>query len=126
MENPCYIYESCFSQGVFDNATLYVPQGTIEKYKTTDYWNKFVFIEEGDPTDISIASHSRKVIQAHDGIISVSDVDDGKQIAIYQTDGKQVATTKAQNGTACVATNISKGTPVFVKIGDKAVKVMMR
>ena len=36
-----------FHLNTFNNATLYVPAGTIEKYKATDGWKDFVFIEEG-------------------------------------------------------------------------------
>ena len=52
MENPCVIngktssYRT-FSLNTFNNATLYVPVGTIEKYKATTGWKDFVFIEEG-------------------------------------------------------------------------------
>ena len=49
MEEPCSINEYCFDDGVFNNTTLYVPKGTIEKYKSTNYWNKFQHIEEGNP-----------------------------------------------------------------------------
>ncbi len=49
MENPCYISPDCFPNDVFYNVTLYVPKGTIYKYKSTWAWKKFVFIEEGEP-----------------------------------------------------------------------------
>lgn len=35
-----------FSLNTFNNATLYVPAGTTEKYKATEGWKDFVFIEE--------------------------------------------------------------------------------
>ena len=49
MENPCSITYDCFPDDVFYNVTLYVPKGTIDTYKETKYWNKFLFIEEGEP-----------------------------------------------------------------------------
>ena len=52
IENPFTItgkssYERTFSLNTFNNATLYVPQGTIDKYKATSGWKDFLFIEEG-------------------------------------------------------------------------------
>ena len=49
MENPCSIDYYCFPDDVFYNVTLYVSKGTTDKYKSTDYWSRFVFIEEGEP-----------------------------------------------------------------------------
>ena len=55
IENPFKIYgeslsdDGTFSLYTFNNATLYVPNGTIDKYKTTNGWKDFRFIKEGSP-----------------------------------------------------------------------------
>ena len=35
-----------FCNNTVKNATLYIPAGTIDKYKATEGWNNFLFIEE--------------------------------------------------------------------------------
>ena len=52
IENPSAISSNIFSQNTFNNATLYVPVGTIEKYKSTTGWKDFANIVEGTPTAI--------------------------------------------------------------------------
>ncbi len=52
MEDPCFIVSDCFPEDVFNNATLYVPKGTVDKYKSTNYWSKFAFIEETETASI--------------------------------------------------------------------------
>ena len=46
MVNPCNIQNVYFPNTVFKNTILYVPQGTIDKYKATEGWNNFLHIEE--------------------------------------------------------------------------------
>ena len=46
-----------FSQNTFNNATLYVPNGTIDKYKATDGWKDFANIKEGNPTAINVVEN---------------------------------------------------------------------
>jgi hypothetical protein len=65
IENPFTItgktsYDRTFSQNTFLNATLYVPKGTIDKYKATDGWKDFLFIEEGTPTGIKVIENTQK------------------------------------------------------------------
>ena len=45
-ENPSSIDFLTFSENTTNNATLYVPQGTIDKYQATEGWNQFLHIEE--------------------------------------------------------------------------------
>ena len=46
-----------FDLDVFNNTTLFVPVGTINKYKATDGWKDFLFIEEFDPGDMYTLSY---------------------------------------------------------------------
>ena len=60
-------YIGSFSQDTFNNATLYVPNGTIDKYRTTDGWKDFVNIVEGAPAGIDAPQMGKdvKVVDAY-------------------------------------------------------------
>jgi len=54
IENPFDIDSYSFSENTFYNATLYVPKGTIDKYRTTLGWKEFKYIiEELPPSNIN-------------------------------------------------------------------------
>ena len=64
IENPFVIKGKssqwrAFSENTFDNATLYVPVGTIDKYKATDGWKDFDYIVEGTPTGIKVIENTQ-------------------------------------------------------------------
>ena len=44
IEEPKDIQSNTFSNDIYKNASLYVPKGTIEKYKACRGWKNFVFI----------------------------------------------------------------------------------
>ena len=67
IENPFVItgrtsgeYCTTFSDNTFFNATLYVPKGTIDKYKLTEGWKDFVWIEEigASETDVTVQTET--------------------------------------------------------------------
>ena len=64
IENPFVIVGKsssyrAFSGNTFNNATLYVPVGTKEKYQATDGWKDFVFIEESDLAGINVVEDTK-------------------------------------------------------------------
>ena len=51
---PISINSNTFDENTFKNGDLFVPIGTKDKYKAKNYWSKFVFIEEIEPSSIDI------------------------------------------------------------------------
>ncbi len=215
IENPFNV-GSVFSLNTLYNATLYVPIGTIDKYKATEGWKSFSFIEEGTGggvtptaqkcetptisyskgkltfhsategavcqstiTDADIASYSSNevqlgvtyhisvyatkagyensetatatlcwidvepktegiengiatipahavLIQSNGGILNIQGIGEGTPVSIYDLSGRCVGSATATTGITTVSTTVNSGEAVVVKIGEKAVKVMMR
>jgi len=97
-----------FSQNTFNNATLYVPKGTIDKYKATDGWKDFLFIEEGaGGGDTPTTQKCEKpTISYENGKLTFSSATDGAvcQYSITDTDIKAGSGNEVQLG---VTYNIS-------------------
>ena len=66
------------------------------------------------------------LVKTDNGFITVEGVDDRTNVSIYTTDGKQVGSTISQNNVATIATSIQPGSIAIVKIGEKAIKVVMK
>ena len=66
------------------------------------------------------------LVKTDKGFITVEGADDRTNVSIYTTDGKQVGSTISQNNVATIATNIQSGSIAIVKVGEKAIKVVMR
>ena len=91
-----------FTQNTFNNATLYVPKGTIDKYKATGGWKDFLFIEEGaGGGDTPTTQKCEKpTISYENGKLTFSSATDGAvcQYSITDTDIKAGSGNEVQLG----------------------------
>ena len=225
IENPFKIDDernniATFSKDTYMNATLYVPKGTIDKYKATNGWRDFLFIEEGEgpggdipeikkcatptisygddkltfscategatcqytisDTDIkagkgnevqlcatyNISVYATKegyensevatatlcwidaepkqdgtkdaednvtevsampvLIQTAGNIISIQGVAEGTELSVYNTAGLKLNSAKANSGITTLNTALPSGSTAIVKIGEKAVNVLVK
>ena len=66
------------------------------------------------------------LVKTDNGFITVEGMDDRTNVSVYTTDGKQVGSAISQNNVATIATSIQPGAIAIVKIGEKAIKVVMK
>ena len=131
IENPFKIEgkssdKRTFTQNTFNNATLYVPKGTINKYKATKGWKDFVFIEEGISNGMANIPANAVLIQGEGGTIKVHGCNDGEQVSVYSINGTKAGSAVSENGSATINTTLQPDNVAIVKIGEKSVKIIMK
>ncbi len=218
IENPFDIYGKAssnrsFSQNSFNGATLYVPTGSIDKYKNTIGWKDFSnikgtgggetgdgkcakptisyankkltfscvtdgveFVSEINDYDIgsftgstiylsatyNISVYATKngmedsdvatatlvwmeaqfttdeslgvkpmqampvLIQAENGEVSVQGVPEGTQVSVYDVNGRELGSNLSRGSNTKISTQMGTGSVAVVKIGGRAVKVLMK
>lgn len=91
-----------------------------DKAEATLYWIN-ANLENG--TNINQVRTRGVVASAHDGIISLSGLDDGEVVKFFAADGKYLGSMVAANGTASYAVNESL---VIAKVGKDSIKIAMK
>lgn len=120
---------AAFSYNTFDNATLYVPTGSLKKYKTTAGWKDFQNIKEGAENIINSMADAipqTLKIESNDGSISIIGTHVGIPISVYNISGQEVGSAIASSSAINISTTLRKGDIAIVKIGDKTFKVLMK
>jgi hypothetical protein len=115
-----------FSKNTFNEAILYVPVGTLNKYETTDGWKDFSFKVADTPAGVFNIPAQKLLIQSDGGILTIQGADDGELVTIYTIDGTQHGRGVCQNGSATIVTSLNPGAVAIVKVGDKSVKNVMK
>lgn len=115
-----------FDYRLYEKATLYVPFGTIDKYKVTNGWKDFRFIEEMETTHLTQMKTTPVRIQMENGEIRVSGAEDGKRIAVFDANGMEIGTAISQGGQVNIPSPLPQGSIAIVKIGERSVKLAVK
>ena len=120
---PPYISSSSiFYYTIYDEATLYVPYGSLDAYRNANDWSKFVNIREFDPTGIAgVEVDGGMDVSVEAGNVVVSGT--AAPVAVYSLAGALVGTGDGGERTVIAV----PGAGVYVvKAGGRAVKVMVK
>ncbi len=112
-----------FSLSTFNNATLYVPVGTIDKYKATEGWKDFLFIKEGDEDAVAEVKAMPVLIQRDGQALTIGGAPAGTPIHIYDLGGRLIGNTIAVEGATRVNVAAAADKVVIVKVGEQSAKV---
>ena len=99
---------------------------TADGYKASDkaeatlYW---INANLDNGTNINMVRTRGVVASAHDGIITLSGLDNGEVVKFYATDGKYLGSSVAANGSASYAVNESL---VIAKVGKDSIKIAVK
>jgi len=99
---------------------------TADGYKASDkaeatlYW---IDANLDTGTNINMVKTRGVVVSAHDGIVTLSGLDNGEVVKFYATDGKYLGSSVAANGAASFAVNESL---VIAKVGKDSIKIAVK
>ena len=91
-----------------------------DKAEATLYW---IIANLDNGTNINQVRTRGVVASAHDGIVSLSGLDDGEVVKFFAADGKYLGSTVAANGAASYAVSESL---VIAKVGKDSIKIAMK
>ncbi|MBR3859288.1 MAG: leucine-rich repeat domain-containing protein, partial [Bacteroidaceae bacterium] len=117
----------------------YIPTQTFTAYATKEHYENSDTVtltlcwipcteehEKGDADGILTIPAKPVLIQCQGGVITLSGLDEGTEVAVYTANGTAVATATATDGTATLTTDLTAGTIAIVKTGDYSIKVAIK
>ena len=123
MASDAYSKEGKVTLSAAYNISVYA---TADGYKASDkaeatlYW---VNANLDTGTNINMVKTRGVVASAHDGIITLSGLDNGEVVKFYAADGKYLGSSVAANGSASFAVNESL---VIAKVGKDSIKIAVK
>ena len=105
---------------------------TKEGYNKSDVATATLCWIDYDPQTEGITNNVAQVraravmIQSYGNVLSVSGADEGTEIDVYDTAGKKVGSSIATSDITNITTSLDSGSIGIIKIGEKAVKVLIK
>jgi len=122
-------YDATISLSVTYNITVYATKAGYDNSETataTLCWLDASPSTEGLENGVAEIRATPILIQGRDGLMTVNGAADGTLVSVYSLSGNQAGTAVSRGGTAVFSTSLASGTVAIVKIGTKAMRVMVR
>ena len=102
--------------------TLYVPEATVEAYKTSSYdWSNFGNILPLSANGIKAVNKGDIGMSVDNGTLTLSNVPSDEPVSVYSTTGKLLGAGKGN-----ISVNAQGAQMVIVKVGGKSYKMLAR
>ncbi len=102
--------------------TLYVPEATVEAYKTSSYdWSNFGMILPLCANGIKAVNKGDIGMSVDNGTLTLSNVPSDEPVSVYSTTGKLLGAGKGN-----ISVNAQGAQMVIVKVGGKSYKMLAR
>ena len=106
------------------NATLYVPAGSIDAYKTTAPWSGFgTILSLDEVTGIELPYSDHLSIQSDGGMLIIEGADAGTPCYVYTIDGRMVK--EGITTSSPLTLDLPEGCIYILKVGTKTMKVAL-
>lgn len=121
-------YDASISLTATYNISVYA---TKEGYNKSDVATATLCWIDTEPktegiTNVAQVRARAVMIQNSGNVLSVSGVDEGTEINVYDTAGKKVGSSVANSDITNITTSLDSGSIGIIKIGKKAVKVLIK
>lgn len=118
--------EDAFSKTPIINAKLWVPQNSLNEYKTIKPWSQFGSIAELTTEGLSYFNANEISIQYRENSLMISGLDKGLNITVYDISGKMIGSEKVSSKETVIPCSLRQGDVVFLKIGEKTIKTIIK
>ena len=123
-EEPPYLYPNVFGTQDLSKAILYVPESKMDYYKITEPWSGFGTIKALESTSVETIKDRGVMASSANGFVTISGLNTNEQVSFYATDGRELGSVKAIDGTIHFAAQ--SGTLVIAKIGKESLKIAVK